>query len=263
MITRAKIEEALPKAYDVERYEILNLCGRVRREKADVTLRIPGNRMAFRLEETSTTASWFRKLNDYLKKTDTWAVSGTMSEKKAGRGIFARTQMTISAVRIANCKLRGSEGVEPVTLRLFIDDVKDAEKDGPGLERQVKRLRGAEETRWDPEAGILTVTWNPGGRIEPRDLRKAVGSRGTVSKITVDGLQGRTRSGRGDLILKSRAGQDFHLRAEKGLMKLADRIARAMIQKGNDEFRISGELVENEGSFEVILKSLRPLNANR
>jgi hypothetical protein len=255
VITQAQIEEVLPKVYNVARYEVLGLPGTVSRSKGDIVLHPPRTRQPFLLKETGYTASWFRDLDKNLAKSAGWKVSGAVEETRTGRGIFARTVMTVSVTRVENCRLPESKTTEPIQLRLFLDDPKDPETSGPDAEKAAARVKGVAGASWDAEAAILTLLHSPGQKVDLEAIAKACDRHARIGKVLIDGVSGRARQGRDGLILRTSAGDEYRLSAESPLPKLAVAIAEKLIEGGQDEFRVSGEL----SSKTILLRTLRPL----
>lgn len=255
VITRDQIEEILPNSYNVDRYEVLGLPGSVSRSKGDIVLTPPRTRLPFLLKETGYTASWFRDLEKNLAKSAGWKVWGTVEETRIGRGPLAKTVMTVAVSRVENCKLPESKSTEPVRLRLFLDDLKNAETSGPDAEKAAARVKGVADASWDPEAAILTLLHAADQKIDLDALSKACEKHARVSKVLVDGLSGRARPGRDGLLFRTAAGEDYRLSAESPLPKIAAGIAEKMIESGQDQFRVSGEL----SSKTITLRTIRPL----
>ncbi|HLG42374.1 MAG TPA: hypothetical protein VI643_03330 [Planctomycetota bacterium] len=255
VITRAQIEEALPKVYSVDKYEIQGLPGTVSRAKGEIMLSAPRTRQPFVLKETNFTASWFRDLDKFLAKSTAYKVWGEVEEVRVGKGLLAKTVMTVSVTRVENCRLPESKSVEPIVLRLFLDDLKDAESSGAECEKAVARIKGVTTSAWDAEASILNVVHATDQKLDLDAVAKACEKQGRVAKVMIDGLAGRARRGRDGLILKSTAGEDYTLTADAPLPKLGVAIAEKMIEGGSDEFRVSGELT----SKTLKLRTIRPL----
>jgi len=242
VITRAQIEEALPKVYSVDKVEIQGLPGTVGRAKGEIILSAPRTRQPLILKETNFTASWFRDLDKYLAKSAAYKVWGEVEETRVGKGLLAKTVMTVSVTRVESCKLPETKSAEPVVLRLFLDDVKDAETSGAECEKALARVKGVTSAAWDAEAAILNVVLAADQKLDLDAVSKACEKQARVARVMIDGLAGRARRGRDGLILKSSAGEDFTLTADAPLPKLGVAIAEKMIDGGSDEFRVSGEL---------------------
>lgn len=249
-LTKEEIEEELPRIYNVKRYEVVEMPGRVERVGPEVRFVMPELFRTFILRPTEYTAAWFEEIDRYLMKTNEWAVSGAVTEKRIGEGVHRELQMTIAVRALKNIKLPKTPIEDAkdraIVVRALLDDVKDGER----AAQAARSIDGVVDASYDSSGSILTLWLANDRKIDVARLRAAVKEHASAARIVLDGLIGTIHDGAGGPILRTASGMEFRIQGKTAST------ARTLADPRKRIYRVSGEVILVEDRVLVMARSL-------
>lgn len=263
-IARVELEEAIPREFHVDRFDVLRLPGVVVRHEGSLELSVPGVPWRFRLEPTDASRDWFHAFDRPQIERTGWAVSGTLTEKVVRRGAALEFEWNLrveAAEAVPIPRTRAQKELEEakrqsIVLHVLLEDLVDGPNSGDAAVESVKRIEGVVDAGYDSMGMMLTIWLDGERRIDVDRLRAAVREHAAATRILVDGLYGMMTARTHGPYMRTLGGMEFRIEgrtdAIREVLRQAGRSGEKML------FRVSGEIIIVEDKILIIARVVRP-----
>jgi hypothetical protein len=259
VLNQAQLKEALPDRYTIVKIELVNLVGRVKQNKSELSFTLPAAGATLELEKWSEQPQWFEYILKHASEAEGFRIKARLESSGPSRPL-QRPNQKLVVLHAEMCKLKGkaaAAGVKDVTLKFHVDEV-DA-KEGKSLAESAKSVKGVTWTEFDAEGGILIATVKGDAAWQVKDFEKLVSKKGKLVKVSIEGLVGTLQKDGAHEALKARGtGKVYRLEFNRPSGKFGRGLMELLGKKEGTDVRVSGELIEGGEAPTIQVTNIRP-----